>query len=162
MKKIFIIFLMTLCVACKNNNIDYNYPENPENIRNKRAGKFFDDISVFDKESKNTSLNQVQKINKNKLWIASLEIIGGLLPIDAADENSGLIITQWYQDGGNKNERIKINLLVKGSEPVKENLLLSIFRQSKNSKGDWDDEKSSENNLSAQMIRDKIIQKAQQ
>jgi hypothetical protein len=37
---------------------------------------------------------------------------------------------------------------------------LSIFKQSKNSKGEWDDEKSTGESLSAQMIKEKIIQKA--
>lgn len=164
MKLIIIISLISIVAACKNSTIDHTYPENPENIRKQRAGKFFDDITFFDGKSKKETQDKSQAVIKptrqNKLWISSLEVIGGLLPIDAADRNSGLIITEWYQDGGNKNQRIKINLLVKGSEIKKENLLLSIFKQSKNSKGSWDDEKTHSNSLSAQMIKEKIIQKA--
>jgi hypothetical protein len=160
MKKILSISLIILISACQNSNIDHTYPKNPENIRQKRAGKFFDDITVFDGKSKKSSENSIKHTSKNKLWISSLEVIGGLLPIDVADQNSGLIVTEWYQDGGNKNQRIKINLLVKGSEPTKSNLLLSIFRQSKNSKGNWDDEKSNNNSISAHMIKEKIIQKS--
>jgi hypothetical protein len=160
MKIIFIISLISLVSACQNSSIDHTYPENPENIRKQRAGKFFDDVTFFDKKSKNQSQNSTKQTNQSKLWIASLEVIGALLPIDAADQNSGLIVTEWYQDGENKNQRIKINLLVKGFEIKQENLLLSIFRQSKNSKGNWDDEKSTSNSLSAQMIKEKIIQKA--
>ncbi|MFT6259318.1 MAG: hypothetical protein ACJA0S_001308 [Rickettsiales bacterium] len=160
MKIILIISLLSLFCACQNSKIDYDYPENPENIRQKRAGKFFDDITVFDEKSETKPQNTQIKTADNKLWMASLEVIGALLPIDAADQNSGLIITEWYQDGGNENQRIKINLLLKGSSIRKENLLLSIFKQSKNSKGEWDDEKSTGESLSAQMIKEKIIQKA--
>ncbi len=151
-----LLSLVVLFSACQNSKIDYSYPINPQNLRNQRAGKFFDDNNLLNNK-KNPDQKTADKKNPSPLWIASIEVIGALLPIETADENSGLIITEWYQDGQNKNERIKINLLVKGIDPKRENLLLTIFRQTKNSKGIWIDSQSSTTSLTAQMIKDKII-----
>ena len=160
MKKIILLSLIALISSCQNSKVNYTYPENPKNIRNGRAGKFFDNKNIFSSNKKTSAL----KTQANQLWISSIEIISELLPISVADENSGLIVTQWYQDEQNKNDhqrsRMKINLLVKGKEIKEENLSLTIFRQTKNNKNIWVDEQSSNQSLSAQTIRDKIIEKA--
>jgi len=155
MKKLILISLIALISSCQNSQVDYTYPENQKNIRIKRAGKFFDNKNLFSTETKTPQ----KQIIANKLWISSIEVISTLLPIDVADESSGLIITQWYQSEAGENERIKINLLVKGSEPKKENLVLTIFGQKKSNNG-WIDDKKNRQSLSAQMIKDKIIEKA--
>jgi hypothetical protein len=155
MKKLILLSFLAL-ISCKNSTIDYSYPENPENIRKQRAGKFFDNTNLFNDKK---VADKVEKKTSAPLWVSSIEVISALLPIATADESSGLIITEWYQDGQNQNDRIKINLLVKGKEAVKENLVLTIFRQTKDSKGAWIDEQSSNQSISAQMIKDKIIKK---
>jgi hypothetical protein len=161
MKKVIILSFLALIFACQNSVVDYSYPGNPENIRKQRGGEFFQDKNLFNnKKTSQREESKVQTKSSSKLWVASVEVLSALLPISTADENSGLIITEWYQDGKNSNDRIKINLLVKNKEPKKENLVLTIFRQTKNDKGVWVDEQSSNQNLSAQMIKDKIIEKA--
>ncbi len=161
MKKLILLSFLVLFSSCQNNAIDYDYPENPDNVRKQRAGKFFDDVTLFDdKKTNQKTINKVDKKTSSPLWVASIEVISALLPISIVDENSGLIITEWYQDGKSQSDRIKINLLVKGLEPKKENLLLTIFRQAKNDQGIWVDEQSANQSLSAQMIKDKIIEKA--
>jgi hypothetical protein len=79
------------------------------------------------------------------------------------------IITKFYRKAlksatkiifQNKDERIKINLLVKGEEVKKENLVLTIFKQTKNFKGSWVDSQPSNKTLATQMIADKIIEQA--
>lgn len=159
MKKI-IILVAVLLASCKSSKIDYSYPEDPNLARKERAGKFFDDITFFGKKADKKE-NKSEKITvENSLWLASSEVIAQLLPISAIDASSGLIVTEWYQDSSNQNRRIKINLLVKGKEIVKENLVLSIFKQQKDKKGNWVDEKSDEQNLSSQLIKDKILDRA--
>jgi hypothetical protein len=158
MKKFTLLGFLILVFSCQNNSLDYSYPENPINIRRQRPGKFFDNIKLFD--NKKTEQKTVDKKTSSSLWVAAIEVISALLPISAADENSGLIITEWYQDGKSPSDRIKINLLVKGKEPTKENLVLTIFRQTKNSQDVWVDEQSANQSLSAQMIKDKIISQA--
>ncbi|MFT5703031.1 MAG: hypothetical protein ACJAZX_000646 [Rickettsiales bacterium] len=175
MKKLMIIGFLSLSIlgvaSCKNATIENNYPENPQNIRNERAGKFFDEITFFDKKKNNSkktaqlqkpiTQNIVAQKKSSKLWLASIEVIGSLLPLSTVDESSGLIITEWYQDGKNQNDRIKINLLVRNSKPIKENLILTIFKQTKINEGTWVDQQANNQNLTALMIKDKIIQKAQ-
>ncbi len=162
MKKLILLSFLALISACQNSKVDYKYPENPENIRNGRAGKFFDNKNLLSIQDETPAQKPVVK---NQLWLASVEIISALLPIDVADQDSGLIVTEWYKDGQNKDDhqgnRIKINLLIKGSEVKKENLVLTIFRQVRNDRGVWVDEQSTSQSLTAHMIRDKIIDKAQ-
>ena len=160
MKKLILLSFLTLIFSCQNNPVDYSYPENPINVRRQRPGKFFDNIKVFDnKKAEQKIVDKIDKKTSSPIWVASIEVISALLPISTADENSGLIITEWYQDGKSPNDRIKINLLVKGKESIKENLILTIFRQTKNDQGVWVDEQSANQSLSAQMIKDKIIEK---
>ena len=166
MKKLILLSFLAILSACKNADVNYKYPENPENIRKERAGKFFDNISLFDgkntdQKASNKTVSKVDSKNSSPIWLASIEIISSLLPISTIDETSGLIVTEWYQDGQNQSDRIKINLLVKGKEAKKENLLLTIFRQTKDAKGVWIDEQSNNQSISVQMIKDKIIAKAQ-
>lgn len=155
MEKLVLFSFLACIFSCQYNSIDYSYPENPENIRKQRAGKFFDGKKAVDKIDKRTS--------SSPLWVASIEIIGALLPIATIDQNSGLIITEWYQGEKNQSnsqsDRIKINLLVKGREPKKENLVLTIFRQTKNDQAVWVDELSDQS-LFSKMIKDKIIEKS--
>ena len=152
MKILTTLMLLILTVSCQNGKIDYSYPEHPENIRKQRAGKFFSDIDLF-KKNKSSKTN-INSSNKNQLWLVAIEVISTLIPIDTADRNSGLIITEWYQDG--KNERIKINLVIKGDDFKKENIIPTIFRQKQDSKGNWVDDKSA-NQDASQLIIDKIF-----
>ena len=132
--KISCLLFLSIFSSC-GNKLDYNYPEDPQNLLNQRAGKFFDiSFGVLPKSSAN-SVETVSKIeDKNKLWLTSIEVISALLPIDNVDEKSGLITTEWYQEGS--NERIKINLLVKNKELKTyinvNQLSLTIFRQTQN------------------------------
>jgi hypothetical protein len=158
MKKLILLSIAVILTACQNSKVDYSYPDSPENIRNQRAGKFFGDITLFDGNKKDNQ-DSKKSASKNQLWLASIEVISGLLPLNTADESSGLIITEWYNQGANSNERIKINLLVKGSEPKPENLALTIFKQVKDKKDVWVDQQSTNQSLSAKLIKDKILEK---
>ncbi|MCE3255064.1 MAG: hypothetical protein K0R25_558 [Rickettsiaceae bacterium] len=157
MKKLFLLGFAALLISCQNPKIEYNYPQNPENIRKQRAGKFFDNsLTKIQEDSQKKPVNQTKS---NALWLASIEVISALLPISVVDEKSGLIVTEWYADEQNKNERIKINLLVKGKEIKQENLALTIFKQKRDGIGNWHDETSS--GITAKLISGKIIEKAQ-
>jgi len=62
------------------------------------------------------------------LWRASLESIS-FMPLSSADPFGGIIITEWYNDQKNTNERCKINIFIKGVELTTNNLKASIFCQ---------------------------------
>lgn len=161
--KLFILALALLS-SCSKADIEYKYPENPDIVRKSRAGKFFNsDLVLFGKNN-----NQISAFNSKNtkdvnypLWLASLEVVGNLFPIATADANSGLIITDWYQDSGSDKTRAKINLMVKSKEIKDESLMISIFRQKKDSKGNWQDDKLDQG-LAVKLIKEKIIQEAKQ
>ncbi|PPR40949.1 MAG: hypothetical protein CFH22_01078 [Alphaproteobacteria bacterium MarineAlpha5_Bin12] len=71
------------------------------------------------------------------LWRASLESIS-FMPLSSADPFGGIIITEWYNDEKNLNERCKVNIFIKGAELTTNNLKASIFCQQKES-GSWID-----------------------
>ena len=63
------------------------------------------------------------------LWKGSLETIG-FMPLSSADPFGGTIITDWYSDGQNINERCKINIFIKGLALKTSNLKVNTFCQS--------------------------------
>ena len=68
------------------------------------------------------------------LWRASLEAVS-FMPLSSADPFGGIIITDWYSNGQNIDERCKINIFIKGLELKTSNLKVGSFCQSfKNNK----------------------------
>ena len=63
------------------------------------------------------------------LWKGSLETIG-FMPLSSADPFGGIIITDWYSNGQNSDERCKINIFIKGMELKTSNLKVNSFCQS--------------------------------
>jgi len=63
------------------------------------------------------------------LWKGSLETIG-FMPLSSANPFGGIIITDWYSDGQNINERCKINIFIKGLALKTSNLKVNTFCQS--------------------------------
>ena len=80
------------------------------------------------------------------LWRASLESIS-FMPLSSADPFGGIIITEWYNDEKNLNERCKVNIFIKGVELTTNNLKASIFCQNKESNNWIDEQVSVEKNI---------------
>ena len=47
--------------------------------------------------------------SSNELWRASLDVID-FMPLTSVNYSGGIIITDWYSDGNNSNESIKISI----------------------------------------------------
>lgn len=172
-KILFLGLFLVVLSSCQSSEVSYNYPEDPDLARKERAGKYFDDISLSANKSVNDQNQQFNQklladknvISKGPLWMASIEVIGNLLPIAVVENESGLIITEW--SSGN-NQRTKISLLVRGKEIKAENLILSIFKQSKDNKGkrsdqadnSWVDDEKSDQVAVKKLIKDKILSRA--
>ena len=90
------------------------------------------------------------------LWRASLESIS-FMPLSSADPFAGTIITEWYNDQSNSNERCKVNIFIKGVELKTNNLKASIFCQEKISNNWVDSKVDIEQNLSFENV---ILEKA--
>jgi len=163
-KSVILLFAICLTIlSCSGVKVDPTYPENPDIVRKTRGGRFFKDpVTVYGGNKKmDEKEKQIEAQSKNPLWLASIDMISGLFPVAIIDANSGIIVTEWYQSDGSQNERIKINALVKDSEIKEENLIISIFNQTKDKKGLWNDKKV-DNSIAVKLIKEKIIEKAKQ
>ena len=98
-------------------------------------------LTFGDKEGeKNTNVGTSMGMPINPyLWRAGLESTS-FLPLSSADPFGGIIITDWYNDKNNLNERCKINIFIKGVELTTNNLKATIFCQEKVS-DNWIDKK---------------------
>lgn len=137
MKKFLSIFILLFGMfACKtsNDNIVQNYPEDPFLKRKQFAGNLFgnkDGIEIFKEKN---------KYDENTLWQKSIENISSILPISIADQQSGLIITDWgkISNISNNNSLYKINVIVKGTKIDEKNLQISVFKKKDNNDIDAD------------------------
>ena len=59
-----------------------------------------------------------------------------ILPLASADPIGGTIITDWYNDPGQNNERIKMTIVISGLELRADALRVSMFRE-KRVNGRW-------------------------
>ena len=79
------------------------------------------------------------------LWKGSLETIS-FMPLISADPFGGVIITDWYNDENNTNQRCKLNIFIKGVELKTDNLKVNSFCQIMSENGNWVDQKINNNN----------------
>ena len=73
------------------------------------------------------------------LWQASLETLG-FMPLSSVDPFAGIIITDWYTDSNNIEQRCKLNVFIKGLEMQTSNLKVSSFCQILSEAGNWVDQ----------------------
>lgn len=64
----------------------------------------------------------------NPLWRASLETLD-FLPMSTVDYSGGMIITDWYSDGSNRGESIKITLRFLSNEIAASSLKVIVHKQ---------------------------------
>ena len=91
------------------------------------------------------------------LWRGSLEIVD-FMPLLSADPFGGVIITDWYTDQSNKNQRCKLNIFIKGAEMNTNNLKVNSFCQSLSKENNWINEKVDNNNN--RQLENAILNKA--
>ena len=64
--------------------------------------------------------------SSNELWRASLDIID-FMPLASANYSGGMIITDWYSDGDDNNQSIKINIRFLTNEIRSDALDINVF-----------------------------------
>lgn len=72
------------------------------------------------------------------LWRASLDTIS-FMPIASADPFGGVILTDWYTPPETPDERTKLNIFIRNRELTSDGIKVSVFRQTKDAKGNWHD-----------------------
>jgi hypothetical protein len=92
------------------------------------------------------------------LWRATLDTIS-FMPLASADPFGGVILTDWYTDSQNPNERVKINAFVMGRELKADGIRIRTFRQVKKG-GEWRDATVSED--TASKLEDAVLMRARE
>jgi hypothetical protein len=92
------------------------------------------------------------------LWRATLDTVS-FMPLASADPFGGVILTDWYIDPSNTNERVKMNVFVMGRELKADGVRVRTFRQVKK-RGDWVDAAVAED--TARKLEDAILMRARE
>ena len=106
------------------------YPADPkkrveQNIAEGKSFKLFDNVG----KSRGGTFDFA---SSNELWRASLDVID-FMPLSSVNYSGGIIITDWYSDGNNQNESVKISIRFLTNEIRSDALDIKIFtRKCKN------------------------------
>lgn len=90
------------------------------------------------------------------LWRAALESVA-FMPITQADSNGGVIVTDWYSNPAQPDERVRANVLILGKTLRADALKVSLFKQLRTN-GTWTDAAVSPATITA--LEDTILTKA--
>lgn len=130
MKLLIIIILIPFFVtSCKKDGKIFpggDARENPPDPRkrvekNIREGRGF---RMFDPDKKRGGTFDFA--SSNELWRASLDTID-FMPLASANYSGGIIITDWYSDGSNQNESLKISIRFLTNEIRSDALDVKVF-----------------------------------
>ncbi len=64
------------------------------------------------------------------LWHASLDTLS-FMPMQSADPFGGVILTDWYSDPSDTNERMRVNIYILDRKLRADGLKIVVFRQTK-------------------------------
>ena len=101
------------------------YPPNPDERvkKNLEEGRGFRLDNAFKNRNKG---GDFMFASSNELWRASLDIID-FMPLSSVNYSGGIIITDWYSDGKNLNEAVKISIRFLSNEVRADALDIKIF-----------------------------------
>jgi hypothetical protein len=115
-KKLFLMSFVIVIASCSNNSVVSNpvSGEKPKpGLFSKDASKGISLDSILNLESSESSVGGA---NVNAyLWRASLNILS-FTPLISTDALGGTIISDWYINKKNKNQRMKITAFIKTAE----------------------------------------------
>ena len=90
------------------------------------------------------------------LWRSALETIS-FMPITQADSAGGVIVTDWTMSPSNKDERVKVTVLIKGRQLRGDAVQVSVFKQVRKGQ-EWQDTAVAD--TTARQLEDTILTKA--
>ena len=125
-----IIFLFTLLISLSScggklpGGDAREFPPNPDervrkNIEEGRGFRLMDNIG-------NTGSGNFEFASSNELWRATLDVID-FMPLALANYSGGIVVTDWYSEGNNLNEAIKISVRFLTNEVRSDALDIKIF-----------------------------------
>lgn len=113
-------------------------------------------ISVFGGKDKKTEAGGIT-VNAY-LWRAALDTVA-FMPIANADPFGGVILTDWYSDPAQTDERIKLNVFILDRDLRADGVSVKVFKQKKDG-GNWVDTAVSDSVGNA--LEDTILTRARQ
>ena len=125
LKLLMIFFLVPVFIgSCKNmtpGDGDMHDPQKrvQKNIEEGRGFRLMD-------ANKKKSGGTFDFASSNELWRASLDTID-FMPLASANYSGGIIITDWYSDGNNANESLKISIRFLTNEIRSDALDIKVF-----------------------------------
>lgn len=144
-----VLLMSASLAACGGLRVESDYPEN-DNMATQESGSIFDffnfggeadeapvsGASETDAATTEAAPAMPQGLAVNAdLWRAALET-ASFLPLAAADPIGGTVITDWYNDPGQNDERVKLNIVISGLDLRADALRVSLFRE-KRLNGRW-------------------------
>ena len=93
------------------------------------------------------------------LWIAAIDTLSSLIPIDNIDDKNRVITTEWQRSKKKPSERYKIAVIVSSKEFKKSSLQLKLYRQVKDQDGWLNNDVKKEK---VEIIKNKIFNRAKQ
>ena len=133
---------LILLSACDSEDDKQAYPQTEEDRRKERVGKLSGDggLTVFgasDKDKEGAAGTNPLGVN-SFLWRGTLDTLA-FMPLISADPWGGTILTDWYEDPQATGERFKVNALILDRQLRADSLKITVFRQKKDAKGNWQD-----------------------
>ncbi len=117
-----LLFFVTSCAKLPGGDARKNPPNPRERVKNNlEQGKGFRISTALKKQGGN-----FQFASSNELWRASLDVID-FMPLASANYSGGMIITDWYSEGNDKNESIKITIRFLSNEIRSDALYIKVF-----------------------------------
>ena len=162
------IFILLISFALSGCSTSFNMPEwmDADLSRERNAerqakrdggpkGKIQDNFKLFGSDIKDTGAT----IGVNSLlWRASLDTIS-FMPLDEADPYGGIIMTEWYNNPNNPDERFKITIYILDTRLRADAVRVSVFMQ-QNLNGEWVNISTSED--TRLQLENSILTKARQ
>ena len=127
LKSILLIILFLNLVSCNGKLPGGDARENPPDPqarvkKNIEEGRGF---RLMDKVSKG-GFGNFEFASSNELWRATLDTID-FMPLALANYSGGIIVTDWYSEGGGQNESIKISVRFLTNEVRSDALDIKVF-----------------------------------
>ena len=127
-KILFLILTLALLSSCKN-GMGGDARENPPDPR-ERVKKNIEEGRGFrlteDLLNRDGAGGSFVFVSSNELWRATLDVID-FMPLALANYSGGIVVTDWYSEGKNLNESIKISVRFLTNEVRSDAIDIKIF-----------------------------------
>ena len=159
MKKLFLTLLLLNSFACAKFNLEHSYPNNSDDYRKSRAGKFFSDDLILYGEKEVLASERKNTQNLSKLFLSAKDVILSFNILEVADPELGIISSYWKIDLKN-NRKTRIMVFIEGEEILPKNISVVIYQKSLDKDGHWKDDKPKNQDKFIEEIKSKIIKNA--